>query len=57
MLAHEALIHAVPFVVPAFIVVALMAVIIWRDRREDRREQSQNASGSGPSGARPPERP
>ncbi len=35
VLAHHALITAIPFVVPAFIVVALVGVIIWRDRRED----------------------
>ena len=33
VLAHSALLHALPFVLPAFIVVALVAVIIWRDRR------------------------
>lgn len=36
VLAHEALLHALPFVVPAFLVLALLGVIIWRDRREDR---------------------
>ena len=35
VLAHHALITAIPFVVPAFIVVALVGVIVWRDRRED----------------------
>jgi hypothetical protein len=35
VLAHQALLHALPFVVPAFIVVALVGVIIWRDRRGD----------------------
>jgi uncharacterized membrane protein YraQ (UPF0718 family) len=37
--AHEALLHALPFVVPAFIVVGLIGVIIWRDRREDRSDE------------------
>jgi hypothetical protein len=35
VLAHHPLITAIPFVVPAFIVVALVGVIVWRDRRED----------------------
>lgn len=33
--AHQALLHALPFVVPAFIVVLVVAVVIWRDRRGD----------------------
>lgn len=36
VLAHQALLHALPFVVPAFLVVALIGAIVWRDRREDR---------------------
>lgn len=39
VLAHEAVLHALPFVVPAFIVVALVAAIVHRDRREERREK------------------
>ena len=35
VLAHSALLHALPFVVPAFLVVALVAVIMYRDRRAD----------------------
>ncbi len=38
-LAHEALLHALPFVVPAFLVVGLVLAIVWRDRREERRER------------------
>jgi hypothetical protein len=37
VLAHHPLLTAVPFVVPAVLVVALVGGIIWRDRREDRR--------------------
>ena len=36
VLAHHPLVTALPFVVPAVIVVALIGAIIWRDRREDR---------------------
>jgi hypothetical protein len=36
VLAHHPLVTALPFVVPAVLVVALVAAIIWRDRREDR---------------------
>lgn len=39
VLAHEAVLHALPFVVPALIVVALIAAIVWRDRRDERRER------------------
>lgn len=34
-LAHQVLLHALPFVVPAFLVVGLIGAIIWRDRRSD----------------------
>jgi hypothetical protein len=33
VLAAHPLISAVPFFVPTFIVVAVIAVIVWRDRR------------------------
>lgn len=36
VLAHHPLVTALPFVVPAVVVVGLIAAIIWRDRREDR---------------------
>ena len=35
VLAHSALLHALPFVLPAFLVVAVVAVIVYRDRRSD----------------------
>lgn len=35
VLAHQALLHALPFVVPAFLVVALVAGIMYRDRNSD----------------------
>lgn len=41
VLAHEALLHALPLVVPAFLVVGLIGAISWRDRRQERREQEQ----------------
>jgi hypothetical protein len=36
VLAHHPLVTALPFVVPAVLVVALIGAIVWRDRREDR---------------------
>ena len=36
VLAHHPLVTALPFVVPAVLVVGLVIGIIWRDRREDR---------------------
>lgn len=36
ILAHHPLLTALPFVIPALIVVALIGAIAWRDRREDR---------------------
>lgn len=38
VLAHESLGHALPFVVPALLVVLLVLAIVWRDRREERQE-------------------
>jgi hypothetical protein len=35
VLAHEVLLHALPFVVPAFLVVGVIGAVIWRDRRSD----------------------
>ncbi|WP_433322946.1 hypothetical protein [Spirillospora sp. CA-294931] len=35
VLAAHPIVSAVPFFVPTFIVVAVLAVIIWRDRRHD----------------------
>lgn len=39
LLAHHPLLTALPFVVPAVIVVAMLAAIVWRDRREDRADR------------------
>lgn len=36
VLAHAAVLVALPFVVPAVLVVALLGAIVWRDRREQR---------------------
>lgn len=35
VLAHDTLVTAVPFVLPALLVTGLLAAIVWRDRRED----------------------
>lgn len=40
VLAHHPLITALPFVVPAVIVVALIGAILWRDRHEQRSGQA-----------------
>lgn len=39
VLAHPPLLTALPFVLPAVIVVGLLAAIVWRDRREDRADR------------------
>ena len=39
VLAHHPLITALPFVLPAFIVVGLIIAVVVRDRREERAEQ------------------
>lgn len=36
VLAHHPLVTALPFVVPAVIVVGLVGAIVWRDRRQQR---------------------
>lgn len=38
VLAHHPLLTAVPFFVPALIVVVLVGTIVWRDRREQRQD-------------------
>ena len=45
VLAHHALITAIPFVVPAFIVVALIGVIVWRDLGRRRRRWQNLIAG------------
>lgn len=35
VLAHHPLVVALPFFVPALVVVVLVGVIVWRDRREE----------------------
>lgn len=39
VLAHHPLITALPFVIPAFIVVGLIVAVVVRDRREERAER------------------
>jgi hypothetical protein len=41
VLAHAALLHTLPFVVPALVVVLLGAAIVWRDRRQGREEREE----------------
>ena len=38
VLAHQALLHALPFVLPALLVVLLVGAIVVRDRRDAARE-------------------
>ncbi len=40
VLAHHPIVTALPFVVPAFIVVALVAAIVYRDRKEERESRT-----------------
>ena len=35
LLAHHPIVTALPFVVPAFIVVGLVGAIVWRDRHSE----------------------
>ncbi|MFB4320401.1 hypothetical protein [Actinomadura sp. 21ATH] len=35
VLATHPVVSAIPFFVPTFVVVAVIAVIVWRDRRRD----------------------
>ena len=41
VLAHQALLHALPFVVPALLVVLAIAAVVVRDRRQAAREDEQ----------------
>ena len=50
VLAHDAFIPAVPFVVPEFLVVGLMGAIIWRDRREGDGEDEDEKLVAPPGG-------
>ena len=33
VLAHASLVEAIPFVLPALLVIALLGAVVWRDRR------------------------
>ena len=50
VLATHPIISAVPFFVPTFIVVAVIAVVIWRDRR-----RSDDETPEGPLEETPPD--
>lgn len=51
VLAAHPLISAVPFFVPTFVVVAVIAVVVWRDRRTpDPDHDPGPGSGSGEEG-------
>ena len=41
VLAHSALLHALPFVLPALLVVLVVGAIVVRDRRGAAREDDQ----------------
>ncbi|CNF66530.1 Uncharacterised protein [Mycobacterium tuberculosis] len=58
VLATHPIISAVPFFVPTFVVVAVIAVVIWRDRRrgddapgETGRDSPGDGPGDGPGKA------
>ncbi|MFA1543646.1 hypothetical protein [Actinomadura monticuli] len=67
VLASHPIITAVPFFVPTFIVVAVIAVVIWRDRRrgddpaqDDPAQDDPRPDGPGSGGAAsggPPQQP
>ncbi|MFG2001499.1 hypothetical protein ACGFNU_20345 [Spirillospora sp. NPDC048911] len=42
VLAAHPLISAVPFFVPTFVVVAVIAVVVWRDRRRGDDEETRD---------------
>ncbi|MFF4234293.1 hypothetical protein ACFYYL_00350 [Actinomadura geliboluensis] len=50
VLATHPLITAVPFFVPTFIVVAVIAVVVWRDRRRTDDEDTGNNEDTGDEG-------
>lgn len=43
VLAHHPIVLALPFVVPAFIVVGLVGAIVWRDRHAQDEEPETGA--------------
>jgi hypothetical protein len=60
VLATHPLITAVPFFVPTFVVVAVIAVVVWRDRRRtggeyggEHVEHVEHGDGGGEGGAPP----
>ncbi|MFC6880971.1 MULTISPECIES: hypothetical protein [Actinomadura] len=50
VLATHPIISAVPFFVPTFVVVAVIAVVIWRDRHRDDDPSENGPSENGPAG-------
>ncbi|MBW8482567.1 hypothetical protein [Actinomadura parmotrematis] len=40
VLATHSVVSAIPFFVPTFVVVAVIAVIVWRDRHRDDEDES-----------------
>lgn len=50
VLAHHPIVTALPFVVPALLVVLFVAQLVWRDRRDERREREAGATGHGEAG-------
>ncbi|MEW2358927.1 hypothetical protein [Spirillospora sp. NPDC029432] len=50
VLATHPVVSAIPFFVPTFIVVAVIAVIVWRDRHRDDDEPNGQDGHAGHAG-------
>ncbi|MFF5259775.1 hypothetical protein ACFY4C_12575 [Actinomadura viridis] len=51
VLATHPIVSAVPFFVPTFVVVAVIAVIVWRDRHRD--DDGEHGDGGDHDGTTP----
>ena len=45
VLATHSVVSAIPFFVPTFVVVAVIAVIVWRDRHRDDEDEEPGGTG------------
>ncbi|MGK5554621.1 hypothetical protein ACSNOI_23685 [Actinomadura kijaniata] len=54
VLATHPIVSAIPFFVPTFVVVAVIAVVVWRDRRRDDEPGEPGEVGEG-AGERAPD--
>ncbi|WP_067823334.1 hypothetical protein [Actinomadura kijaniata] len=54
VLATHPIVSAIPFFVPTFIVVAVIAVVVWRDRRRGDDETGRTGEAGEGAGERTP---